>query len=336
MNTRFCVRLTALSLILLTACLHDQDPPPAAQATLNLSPNSLSAAAGDTPTTFRAVVENSSDTVTWSLSGPGSLSAPSSTTTVYTPPGSVDGDVQYAVLTATLGRTGVSADAAITITEPPPAEPPTDPEPPTTPPTDPDPPTPPEPSEPEITITATPGGPVPWAVRYNVSANDIPGYEGPIYWDVSCRNDYGTVDVDEDTFICFHMAQNEEVYVEVFGVDGNVLLEKTLTAKVKASTGIAFKGKWSFGQQGDTTQTTIDSGDLTVGFPSDPYVENPNAEFYSIQYNPEGYVEGAKVEIYAQAWNYSDPVVPDPLADGTQRYIEPGNPTNPWRMEKLD
>jgi len=118
------------------------DPPPASP-TLALSPASVNVNAGGAPVTFSALVQNSSETVTWTLSGPGSVTPASGPTTTYTPPESVD-SAESASLTATLGTTGVTAVAPIAIypadvTPPPdPLDPPDPPDPP-----DPDPPDPP-------------------------------------------------------------------------------------------------------------------------------------------------------------------------------------------------
>lgn len=153
--------VTLVSLLILAGCQTQgtgpTDPPPSASPTLVLSPASININAGDAPATFSAIVQNSSESVTWTFSGPGSVTLFSGPMTTYTPPEDV-GSVQSGSLTATLGTTGVSATAAIVIypadvtppSEPPPPDPPTNPDPPT----DPDPPSNPDPpTTPDMTVT---------------------------------------------------------------------------------------------------------------------------------------------------------------------------------------
>ena len=151
----FCkVNYLIPTLLLLAAC-QTQPPSPTDPPglTLSLTPTSININAGGEAVTFSALVQNSSEAVSWSLSGPGSVTPASGSSTLYTPPESID-SAQGASLTATLGTTGATATAPIAIypasvippDEPPPAPPPSNP--PTNPPPPPDPPTNPPPSNP--------------------------------------------------------------------------------------------------------------------------------------------------------------------------------------------
>ena len=149
--------LPVLALAFVAACqLQSADPP--ATPTLTLTPASVNVNAGGTPVTFTATVQNSSETVTWLYSGPGSITPESGPTTTFTPPESVTG-TQSGNLTAALGNTGVSATAPVIIypaevtppTEPPPTEPPPTEPPPTNPPPTNPPPTEPPPTNPPPT-----------------------------------------------------------------------------------------------------------------------------------------------------------------------------------------
>lgn len=138
-------------LLLLTACPSPStDPPPSASPILTLFPEVMNVNAGEIATTFTATVQNSSETVGWTLAGPGTITPTSGSSTSYTPPESID-STESATLTATLGNTGVTANALITVypasVMPPPDPPPTTP-PPTDPPTNPPPTNPPPPDPP--------------------------------------------------------------------------------------------------------------------------------------------------------------------------------------------
>lgn len=132
--------LAVTLLIALSACQTQSPAPPAGTPpnpvpSLTISPSSMNVNAGDAAITFSVAVQNSSESVTWTLSGPGTVSPTSGSSTAYTPPEGVD-STQSATLTATLGTTGASATSPIAIyaaSVKPPSEPP-EPVPPTTPP----------------------------------------------------------------------------------------------------------------------------------------------------------------------------------------------------------
>lgn len=84
--------------------------------TLSISPSSTTVTAGGAPVNFSATLTGASGTINWSLTGPGSLSATSGTSTAYTPPASV-ASATSATLTATSGS--LTATASITINPPP-------------------------------------------------------------------------------------------------------------------------------------------------------------------------------------------------------------------------
>ncbi len=81
---------------------------------IHINPASRAFVAGDPGSSFDAVVSDSSATVSWTLSGVGSLSSNSGLSVIYTPPASV-ATMQNATLTATLEGTGLSAKATISV-----------------------------------------------------------------------------------------------------------------------------------------------------------------------------------------------------------------------------
>jgi hypothetical protein len=82
---------------------------------LTISPATLTVTSGSTPAGFTATLTGSSDAIAWSLSGPGSISTTSGTSTSYTPPASLAASTT-AILTATAGT--LTASATITINPP--------------------------------------------------------------------------------------------------------------------------------------------------------------------------------------------------------------------------
>jgi hypothetical protein len=91
-----------------------QTPPPVTPS-LTVAPPSATLTAGGSGQLFTANLQGSSDTVFWSLSGSGALSAPSGTTTTYTPPATVAA-TETVTLTATAGT--LTANATITVNPP--------------------------------------------------------------------------------------------------------------------------------------------------------------------------------------------------------------------------
>jgi len=79
---------------------------------LSVSPSTSTVVAGGPPVNFTSALLNASGTVSWALSGPGSIGASTGTSTTYTPPASV-GSPTSATLTATSGT--LTASATITV-----------------------------------------------------------------------------------------------------------------------------------------------------------------------------------------------------------------------------
>ena len=83
---------------------------------LAISPASSTVIAGGSPVNFTATLANTTGTVSWALSGPGSIDPATGDTTSYTPPASVASSTT-ATLTATSGT--LTASATITVNPPP-------------------------------------------------------------------------------------------------------------------------------------------------------------------------------------------------------------------------
>jgi hypothetical protein len=104
--------LTALGLacvLAFSACANPNPP------SVSVTPETQTLPAGSAAVTITAAPVNSSDTVAWTLSGPGTISATTGSSITYTPPTSVTAQTN-AVVTATLPTSGATDTSVITIT----------------------------------------------------------------------------------------------------------------------------------------------------------------------------------------------------------------------------
>jgi len=83
-----------------------------AGATLSLSPKPQAVSAGGSSVTFYAGLNGCSEMVTWTLTGPGTLSANQGTPVVYTPPSSL---ATATTATVTIGAGGLTDSATFTV-----------------------------------------------------------------------------------------------------------------------------------------------------------------------------------------------------------------------------
>ena len=82
--------------------------------TMSVSPHTVATIVGSGPTTITAAVTNSTAVVTWTLTGPGTLSATTGNQITYTPPASATSGTT-ATVKATLGTTGVSDTVDVSV-----------------------------------------------------------------------------------------------------------------------------------------------------------------------------------------------------------------------------
>ena len=92
-------------------------PAPSPSASLTVTASATSTSAGGTPITLTAAVTNSTASPTWSLSGPGTLSATSGTVVTYTPPatGAIDANTTAIVSAALTGATTQTVNLSVTV-----------------------------------------------------------------------------------------------------------------------------------------------------------------------------------------------------------------------------
>ena len=93
-------------------------PAPTPSASLAVTPSATTVAPGGAAITLTAVVSNSSDTPTWSLSGAGTLSATTGTTIQYTPPaaGTVPANTTVTISAALTGATTQTVGITLLVT----------------------------------------------------------------------------------------------------------------------------------------------------------------------------------------------------------------------------
>ncbi len=237
--------LVLFALVALAGCSQSQPPtastPSAPTPTLTLTPASINVNAGNPNVSFSANVQNSSETVTWIYSGPGSVTPSGSLAASYTPPKKVK-VTESGSLTATLGSTGVTATAPIVIypanVTPPAAPPPTNPNPPSNPPanppSNPNPPTTPPsnpPATPDPTVTIAPVSPLAIgadgtaSANLNASTKNAPE-DATYQWTAEGAN------ADKVSFT----APTSEDTAATFSTDGMYTLRLTVTAGSKSAT----------------------------------------------------------------------------------------------------
>ena len=330
-------KLAAVSslVLFLAACGVNDDTTPANNTpptvTLATSPNG---AAPLTVTLNATASDPDGDALSYAWSLPG-LPDAATVQTTFAAPG------EYPVsVTVSDGEDSASASVTISVTGSEGAEPvtPDEPENPVSPPTDPgDNPAP--PTQPTIKLTASPSGPAPYAVRYDISAT---GYPQGSTFSPDCLNESGrgyAEPVDDDTFVCFHTATNERVEVSVYA-PGNVTAPddtKIFPARVEPPADIPFEGTWRYTNtaSGETGTFTITQGTRS----GDAGATGTDATgVYSISYSDQDL--DTDIVFNWPTGNGGTEIRPLPLPDGTQRYeyVDFTGPDNevPIVLEQID
>lgn len=113
----------------------------------------------------------------------------------------------------------------------------------------------------ELDLTATPGGPAPWGVRYTVR----PALEGV---QARCREGAAFAPVREGSFACLH-EPGDTVQARFVLPDGEVTATAEVTPDVTDNEGVAFAGRWRYRSRGTTETFRITEGDDTAGRSAD-------------------------------------------------------------------
>lgn len=112
-----------------------------------------------------------------------------------------------------------------------------------------------------LTLTATPGGPAPWGVRYTVR----PALTGV---QARCREGAAFQAVPEGSFACLH-EPGDTVQARFVQESGEVTATRELTPDVTDNEGVAFAGRWRYRSRGTTETFEIIQGDETAGRSAD-------------------------------------------------------------------
>ena len=110
---------------------------------------------------------------------------------------------------------------------------------------EPTPPLPGGPDAPTLTVTPSPGGPVPWTVTYRVEARNFKGSPAFIY---SCEGglDGGVVG---DRYVCHHTEVGQGLSVTVIDDAATQLKARAAAALKPAANGVPYYGRWNLSYQ---------------------------------------------------------------------------------------
>lgn len=222
-----------LVLLGLTACELFGTPTPSPSVTLTASRTEGEA---PLPVTFSAVASPAASTYRWTVEGETQGETGGTLETTFSTPGS------YVV--------GVSANGAsdrVTLNVTAPSGP--------------------APVPDDLTLTQTPGGPAPWAVRYTVvteggAGPPLPGLEA------RCEARLPYEPLRSDRFVCLHNTA-DTVQVRTVGANGDVLAEAETSPEVTANGGVAFAGRWRYRSRGVTETFKLTEGTPTEGRSAD-------------------------------------------------------------------
>lgn len=112
-----------------------------------------------------------------------------------------------------------------------------------------------------LSLTGTPGGPAPWAVRYTVD----PAVAGV---QARCRENAAFASVQEGVFACVH-EPGDTAQVKFVRPDGEVTARAEATPEVTENEGVAFLGRWRYSSRGVTETFEITEGDPSAGGSAD-------------------------------------------------------------------
>ncbi len=118
----------------------------------------------------------------------------------------------------------------------------------------------------DLELSATPGGPAPWAVRYTVTADvDLSG--SPAGLEARCAENRVYQQVVAGSFTCVH---NDADTVEVRFVSADeVVSSAEIVPDIAENDGVAFAGRWRYTSRGVTETFKIVRGSETVGESAD-------------------------------------------------------------------
>lgn len=114
-----------------------------------------------------------------------------------------------------------------------------------------------EPVPDALSLSATPGGPAPWAVRYKAAPAEA-GLEA------RCREGAAFRRVEGDVFACVH-EPGDTVQARYPTPAGEVAVAAEMTPDITEAESVAFAGVWRYSARGQTETFTITEGNETEG-----------------------------------------------------------------------
>lgn len=221
-----------LVLLGLTACELFGTPTPAPSVTLTASPTE---GAAPLTVTFNAVASPAASVYRWTVAGRTRSETGSTLETLFSTPGS------YAV---SVSASGASDRVTVEVTAP----------------------AGPAPVPGALSLTQTPGGPAPWAVRYTVATEG--GLEPPVPVEARCEARLPYEPLRSDSFVCLHNTA-DAVQVRTVAANGEVAAEAGTSPEVTANGGVAFAGRWRYRSRGVSETFEITEGTPTEGRSAD-------------------------------------------------------------------
>ena len=157
-----------------------------------------------------------------------------------------------------------------------------------------------EPTPDTLSLSQTPGGAAPWAVRYTAT----PAAEG---LEARCREKAAFRRVQGDSFACVH-EPGDSVQARYVNATGEITASAEATPAIHQNEGVAFAGRWLYTSRGKTETFAIREGDETSGSSA-----NGRFKLFTV-----GQRQGLVVEFTIDGQTVV--LIPTPADDGTQRY----------------
>lgn len=118
-----------------------------------------------------------------------------------------------------------------------------------------------EPVPEDLSLSSTPGGPAPWAVRYTAAPAET-GLEA------RCREGAAFRRVEGGVFACVH-EPGDTVQARYLTDSGEVAVAAEMTPNITEVESVAFAGVWRYSARGQSETFTISEGDETEGLSPD-------------------------------------------------------------------
>ena len=123
-----------------------------------------------------------------------------------------------------------------------------------------------EPIPDTLNLSATPGGPAPWAVRYTLIPDPVTPAGDSL--EARCREGAAFRRVEGSVFACVH-EPGDTVQARYLTPSGEVAVAAETTPEITQTSGVAFAGSWRYSARNKTETFAISEGDETAGSSAD-------------------------------------------------------------------